>query len=92
MVKVVFTATCYNPDTEEEFNGYLDPKWSKTTLFELESDVTVFEVETEAEALELIKSYIGEPDSFDGVDFYAADSHDNYETGENWTYHARINP
>jgi hypothetical protein len=89
-MRVVFTATVYNLDTEESFNGYVDPKWNRFELRSEESDVQSFEVENEAEALELIKSYIGEPDSFDGEYFYAADSQMNNETGEDWSYCAVI--
>ncbi|QFG12785.1 hypothetical protein PBI_MIMI_312 [Arthrobacter phage Mimi] len=90
MIKVVFTGSAYNSDTEEEFHGFLDPKWSMWTLHELESDVRTWTFDTEAEALEFIESEIGSADSFDGEDFYAADAKLNNETGETFTYHARL--
>ena len=89
-MRVVFTASVYNPDTEEEFHGYVSPKWSMFELRSEESDVEVFEVETEDEALKLIEEHIGAADNFDGEDYYAADSRFNDETGEDWSYHARI--
>jgi hypothetical protein len=90
MLKVLFTASVYNLDTEESFHGWVDPQWSMFQLRSEDTDVRAFEVETEAEALELIESYIGAADSFDGETYYAADSRMNNETGENWSYAAHI--
>lgn len=90
MFSVQFTADVFNPDTEEEFHGWLDPQWSKTQLFELDTDVKTYEFDTREEAEEFIESEIGVADSFDGEDWYSADAHMDLESGGNWSYHARI--
>lgn len=83
--------------TEESANvgdfarsGWIDPQFSKTVLFEAGGDVPSFKFDTREEAEEFIESHIGTADSFDGEDWYASDSHTDLESGENWSYHARI--
>ena len=50
MIKVQFTATVFNPDTEETFNGWVDPQWNRFELRSEPTDVKVYEFETLAEA------------------------------------------
>ncbi len=88
--EVNFTASVQNPDTEEEFHGFISPEWSKTQLFSEATDVKTFEFETREDAEKFIEETIGEADNFDGEDWYAADSHFDLESGEDWSYHARI--
>lgn len=90
MFKVRFTATVNNPDTEETFNGWVDPKWSMTQLRSESTDVTTFEFDTRKEAEEFIEQTIGSADNYDGEDWYAADSHMDYQSGEDWSYAAHI--
>lgn len=90
MFKVQFTASVFNQDTEEEFHGWVDPKWSMTQLRTASTDVETFEFDTRAEAEEFIERTIGAADNFDGEDWYAADAHMDLQSGESWSYHARI--
>lgn len=90
MIKVTFTATVYNPDTEETFNGWVDMKWNRFELRSEKEDVRTFEFDELHEALEFIESEIGAADSFDGHYYYAADSRMNLESGEDWSYCAVI--
>lgn len=87
--EVKFTASVNNPDTEEEFHGYVDPQYSMWTLFEDEPERR-FVFDTKAEAEEFVDSTIGSADHFDGEDWYAADAKMNLESGEDWSYHARF--
>lgn len=90
MVKVTFTASVHNFDTEDEFHGFIDPKWSMWELYTEANDVRTYEFDTESEATAFIESEIGSADNFDGIDWYAADPQMNYDTGESWSYHARL--
>lgn len=90
MFKVKFSATVYNPDTEENFNGWVDPSYSMWTLFNVEDTPKVYEFDTKAEAEEFVESTIGSADNYDGEDWYAADSKMNLESGEDWSYAAHI--
>ena len=90
MIKVQYTATVFNPDTEETFNGWVNPSWSMFTLWTLAEDVPTFEFETIAEAIEAIEGTIGAyRDNGDGT-FYAEDSRFHMESGEDWSYAAHI--
>ena len=90
MFTVTFTATVVNPDSEEEFHGYVNPKWSMHQLYTEPTDVESFAFDSRKEAEEFVESTIGVADNYDGEDWYAADSTMNLETGEDWSYHARI--
>lgn len=90
MIKVTFTATVFNPDTEETFNGWVDPKWNQFELRSEKEDVRTFEFDELHEALQFVESEIGAADSFDGHYYYAADSRMNLESGEDWSYCAVI--
>ena len=90
MIKVQYTATVYNPDTEETLHGWVDPQYSMWTLFTLAEDVRTFEYETEAEAFEAIESEIGLFETGDRQTFYALDARKNNESGEDWLYAAHI--
>ncbi len=88
MFTVLFTADVLNPDTEETFNGYVNPEYSMTQLFTEPTDVVSVTFDTRAEAEAYVEETIGAADSYDGEDWYAADSH--MESGEDWSYHAAI--
>lgn len=90
MIKVQFTATVFNPDTEETFNGWVDPQWNRFELRSEPTDVKVYEFETLAEAEDFIESEIGVADSYNGDLWSAADSVTNTITGEEWSYTAAI--
>ncbi|UDL16715.1 hypothetical protein SEA_ATUIN_322 [Arthrobacter phage Atuin] len=84
MFKVRFSATVENRDTEDTFNGWVSPNWNRYALYTNREDVSVQEFETLAEAIEYIKTEIGEIDSTNGTTYYAADADLNYESGEHW--------
>lgn len=88
--QVRFTATVFNPDTEETFNGWVDPQWSMWELRSTADDVRAFTFDDDVEAREFVRSEIGDFDSFDGVSWYAADSKMNNDTGEDWSYAAHF--
>lgn len=90
MFTVLVTADVFNPDTEETFNGYVNPKWSMFELRSQPTDVESVTFDTKKEAEEYVESTIGTADSYDGEYWYAADSKMNLESGENWTYTAII--
>jgi hypothetical protein len=90
MIEVRFTATVFNPDTEETFHGWVSPDWSMTTLYTERDDVKAYTFETQLDAVEFAYSHIGTLDGFDGVTGYAADSRMDLETGENWSYAAHF--
>jgi hypothetical protein len=86
MVTVSFTATVYNPDTEEVFNGWVDINWNRFELRTEQTDVRVHQFDTLAEAEEFVESEIGPADSYENGHWYAADSVMNNESGEDWSY------
>lgn len=90
MIKVQFTATVFNPDTEETFNGWVDPQWSQFELRSEATDVATFEFETRLDAENFIESQIGVNDSYDMDTWVAADSVREPMTGEDWVYTAHI--
>lgn len=88
MFKVRFTATVKNFDTEEEFNGWVSPDWSRFDLYTEREDVKVYEFDTREEAVKFIEETIGAID-FSGAEevmgnYYGADPETNNETGEVW--------
>lgn len=90
MFKVKFTATVFNPDTEETFNGWVDPNWAIMELRSEPTDVATFSFDTFDEAIEFIDKTIGSTtDNGDGT-FYAEDARTNLESGEDWSYAAHI--
>lgn len=88
--KIFITATVYNPDTEEQFNGWIDPSWSMFQLHENKEDVAPLEFDPEFDnSIEaLIEETIGAIDSTEDGKHYGADSplHD----GEYWSYCAHV--
>lgn len=92
MIKVQFTATVFNPDTEETFNGWVDPQWNRFELRSEPTDVKVYEFETRAEAEEFVESTIGVAGAsgYDGVTWTAEDSVFEPMTGEDWSYAAHF--
>lgn len=92
MIKVQFTATVFNPDTEETFNGWVDPQWNRFELRSEPTDVRTFEFDTRAEAEEFVESTIGVTGKggYNGDTWYAEDSVFESMTGENWSYAAHI--
>jgi hypothetical protein len=90
MIKVKFTADVYNPDTEETFNGYVDPT---RDMFQLRSDlydVPVFEFDFMADAMEFVEDAIGIIGNSADGSFYAQDARLNAESGEYWNYAAHV--
>lgn len=91
MVKVQFTARVVNPDTEEEFNGWVDPKWNQYVLRSESTDVTAWEFETLSEAVAFIEAHIGMTEHESGSDtWYSADEDFHMESGESWHRAAHI--
>lgn len=86
MVKVQFSATVINHDTEETFSGWVDPSWNQFELRELSTDVRTWEFDTRAEAIEFADSKIGTLDDTGLSVVYSDDSVQNLETGEYWRY------
>jgi hypothetical protein len=92
MFTVQFTATVFNPDTEDNFNGWVDPAWNRYELRELADDVRTWTFDTLEEAEAFIEETIGSTrqDSEPKRYYYAEDSDFNRETGEDWSYCAVI--
>lgn len=91
MFKVRFTATVKNFDTEDEFNGWVSPEWSRYTLYSERDDVKVTEFDTLPEAVEFIESTIGLTEHDAGSEnYYALDEDLNHESGEYWYYAGHI--
>lgn len=88
MFKVNFTATVVNPDTEDNFNGWVDPSYSMFLLFE--DAPTPKEFDTLKESEEYIDSEIGSVEAPERGIYYAQDSKMNYESGESWSYAAVV--
>lgn len=88
MFRVRFTATVKNFDTEEEFNGWVDPNWNRFELRTEREDVRFEDFDTREEAEKHIEGTIGAIDlSGDEETFgnyYGADAETNDETGEVW--------
>jgi hypothetical protein len=86
MFKVNFTASVKNFDTEEDFNGWVDPQWSMSTLHSEESDVRSWEFDTLEEAIKFIDSEIGSVETryAERGNYYAQDS--ELHNGEYWYY------
>jgi ribosomal protein S27E len=91
--RVYFTADITTPESAErgdyERSGWWQPSWSRWEVFENQQDVEpeIYDPEDEqspAEWLaETVTNTIGTPDGMDGSGtFYAADSDQNYSTGE----------
>lgn len=87
MFQVAFTGTKIspaNPKENEDFNeshGWIDPDWSMFGLNEDREDVTVFEFETRAEAVEKIGDTIGHVE-VDGDTYTGTDTWEDYRTGD----------
>ena len=94
MFTVTFTADVVTPESAEhgdyDRSGWIDPKWSKTVIYDEYKDVTHFVFDDREAAEAFILETIGDADSYDGYTWYAADSDDDYVTGENWSYAAHI--
>lgn len=90
MFAVRFTATVNNPDTEETFNGWVDPEWSMFELRTDKEDVRATECATHELAVEFIEETIGSVQTDDRESYYAEDSRMNLESGEDWSYAAHI--
>ena len=88
--KIFITASVFNPDTEEEFHGWIDPSWSMFQLHENKEDVAPLEFDPEFDdSIEaLIEETIGSIDSTERGNHYGADTplHD----GEYWSYCAHV--
>ena len=90
MVKVQFTATVVNPDTEEEFNGWVNPQ-NRYELRTLAEDVPTFEFETLPEAVAFIEGEIGMTENEAGSDiWYSGDEDFHMESVESWHRAAHI--
>lgn len=87
-VQVRYTATVLNPDTEETFNGWVDPR--RYELRSAATDVRTFEYDSMQEALGAIESEIGVADHFDGTSYYAADEKREAASGEIWMFAAHV--
>jgi hypothetical protein len=90
MVKVKFTADVFNPDTEETFNGWVDPNWNSFELRSEPEDVRTFEFDNIDDAAEFIEDAIGSVVDNGDWTYYAEDSRMNLETGEDWSYAAHV--
>lgn len=90
MRKVYITADVNNPDTEEEFHGWVDLNWSRRQLHENMEDVRFHELEDDEDVQKFIEDLIGAIDSEEDGTFYAADGDMDLETGEVWHYAAHI--
>lgn len=91
MVKVQFTATVFNPDTEESFNGWVDPSWNAFELRSDTEDVRTFEFDNMEDAMEFIEDAIGSMINTGHGTYYAENVRMNAESGEEWSYAAHIN-
>lgn len=89
MYKVQFTATVVNPDTEETFNGWVDMEWNRWELRSESTDVRSHEFDTRDEAVEFIKSKLGDVREERNT-FYAEDTELHLESGETWGRAAHI--
>lgn len=90
MVKVKFTADVFNPDTEETFNGWVDPTRDMFQLRSDNDDVPVFEFDFMIDAMEFIEDAIGTIGNSADGSFYAQDARVNEESGESWSYAAHV--
>lgn len=92
--EVSFTADVVTEESAAEGmaarSGWVDKAWSRTEVFENKEDVRVHLFDTREEAEEFIESEIGSADSYDGEDWYAADPHEDYRTGESVHYCGHI--
>lgn len=88
MFIVQFTATVKNFDTEEDFNGWVDPLWNRFELRELADDVRSWDFDTLEEAIAFIDSEIGSVETrhAERGNYYAEDAEMNPESGEYWYY------
>ena len=85
MFRVRFTATVKNFDTEEEFNGWVDPAWHRFSLYTERDDVRFSDFETLEEAEKHIEETIGSYEHDGGSEnYYAEDVDQNMESGEYW--------
>ncbi len=90
MRKVYITATVVNPDTEEEFHGWVDLNWSRFLIFENMEDVRFHELDDDEDAQQVVESLIGSYETSERGTWYAQDSVMNPETGETWSYAAHV--
>lgn len=90
MRKVFITATVVNPDTEENYHGWIDLNWNRFQLLEDKELVGHHDVEDGENALDVIESLIGAVEISDGETFYAQDGQTNMESGEVWIYAAHL--
>ena len=94
MFTVTFTADVVTEESADfgdyDRSGWIDPKFSKSVIFDDKADVTHFVFDSLESAEDFIRETIGDYDSYDGFTWYATDSHDDYETGENYSYAAHI--
>lgn len=90
MFKVQFTATVFNPDTEETLDGWVDMS-RPFELREASTDVAEHEFYDREEAVKFITYNIGSiGEEQQRGTYYAEDSQINTESGENWNYAAHI--
>lgn len=92
--EVAFTADVVTEESASEGmadrSGWVDLAWSRTQVHSNKEDVRVHIFDTRAEAEAFIESELGYADSYDGENWYAADTHDDYVTGEQWNYCGHI--
>jgi hypothetical protein len=92
--EVSFTADVVTEESaahgDADRRGWVDINWSRTMVHENKEDVRVHLFDTREEAEEFIESEIGSADSYDGEHWYAADSHTDLQTGEDWSYCGHI--
>jgi hypothetical protein len=87
MFKVTYSATVFNPDTEDTFNGWVDMDWNRFELRTEEEDVRSKEFDTYEEAVQSIEDTIGSLQNDGGSSaYYGEDSVFNNESGEDWHY------
>lgn len=94
MFEVRFTADVVTEESaasgDYDRSGWIDPEFSKTQLFDVREDVKIYRFDSREEAEKFILETIGDHDSYDGFAWYAADTHEDYVTGDSWSYAAHI--
>lgn len=71
-------------------SGWINSRWSMRVLHAEKEDVRVYVFDTLEEAEEKIRETIGDTETDGGGSYYATESRDDYETGDNWSYAAHI--
>lgn len=70
--------------------GWVNPSWSRTTLYAEQDKVPYTGFDTREEAEAFIESTIGSYTTDDGENYYADDSDLDKETGDYWKYAAHV--